>query len=149
MDSLQNSPAPPAVALASFSGPIMSTQRVVLVVEDEPALVSIFQRALEQQGYRVLTATSGEEALRVADSVGGRIDLLLSDIVMPGMGGRELVWRMRTAYPDLPVILVSGYTTADGALQMMEDLGVVFVAKPMDLGVLLATVREAVGDAGS
>jgi two-component system, cell cycle sensor histidine kinase and response regulator CckA len=127
----------------------MSTQRVVLVVEDEPALVSIFQRALEHHGYRVLTAGNGEEALRVAESVEGRIDLVVSDIVMPAMGGRELVWRLRELYPDLPVILASGYTTADGALQMMEDLGAKFIAKPVDLGVLLRIVKETIGEGGA
>jgi two-component system, cell cycle sensor histidine kinase and response regulator CckA len=126
----------------------MSTKRVVLVVEDEPALVSIFRRALEHRGYRVLTAGNGEEALRVAESVEGRVDLVVSDIVMPAMGGRELVWRLRSLYPDLPVILASGYTTADGALQMMEDLGAKFIAKPVDLGVLLRMVEETIGEAG-
>jgi two-component system, cell cycle sensor histidine kinase and response regulator CckA len=125
----------------------MDTPRVVLVVEDEPALVSIYQRALEHHGYRVLTASSGEDALRVVEAAAERIDLLLSDIVMPGMGGRELVWRVRSAVPDLPVILISGYTTADGALQMMEDLGVTFIAKPVELDELLAAVRAVIGRA--
>jgi two-component system, cell cycle sensor histidine kinase and response regulator CckA len=121
--------------------------RVVLVVEDEPALVSIYERALRQKGYAVLTATSGEEAMEIASDADRRIDLLLSDIVMPGISGRELVWRIRESRPQIRIILASGYASEDGALQMMEDQGVVFVAKPIDLGDLMTVVRDQVGPA--
>jgi two-component system, cell cycle sensor histidine kinase and response regulator CckA len=120
--------------------------KVVLVVEDEPALVSIYERALRHQGYEVLTAHSGEEALEIAGG-GRRIDLMLSDIVMPGISGRELVWRIRETRPDLRIILASGYANQDGALQMMEDQGVVFVAKPVDLGELMDVVNGEIGPA--
>jgi two-component system, cell cycle sensor histidine kinase and response regulator CckA len=120
--------------------------KVVLVVEDEPALVSIYERALRLKGYEVLTATNGEDALEIAED-GRRIDLLLSDIVMPGISGRELVWRIREMRPELPIILASGYASEDGALQMMEDQGVIFVAKPVDLGDLMEVVRGEIGRA--
>ncbi|CAN5656998.1 MAG: response regulator [Gemmatimonadetes bacterium] len=120
--------------------------KVVLVVEDEPALISIYERALRIKGYEVLTANSGEEALEVA-GVSRRIDLLLSDIVMPGISGRELVWRIRETRPDVRIILASGYANQDGALQMMEDQGVVFVAKPVDLGDLMEVVKGEIGPA--
>lgn len=120
--------------------------KIVLVVEDEPALVSIYERALRQRGYVVLTAESGEQALEVAGD-GRRIDLLLSDIVMPGMSGRELVWRIRETRPEIRIILASGYASEDGALQMMEDQDVVFVAKPIDLGDLMALVEAQIGTA--
>jgi CheY-like chemotaxis protein len=120
--------------------------KVVLVVEDEPALASIFRRALEQRGYRVVSAADGRAALRVVEEQDGRIDLLLSDIVMPGMGGRELVWRLRESHPDIKVILASGYTDAGGALQMMEeDEDMIFVSKPVDLRVLLDLVEDTIG----
>ena len=123
--------------------------KVVLVVEDEPALASIFQRALEQRGYRVICASDGRAALRVVEEQEGRIDLLLSDIVMPGMGGRELVWRLRESHPGIKVILASGYTDAGGALQMMEeDEDMLFVSKPVDLRVLLDLVEETIGESG-
>jgi two-component system, cell cycle sensor histidine kinase and response regulator CckA len=122
------------------------TAKVVLVVEDEPALVSIYERALRLKGYEVLTATNGEDALEIAQD-GRRIDLLLSDIVMPGISGRELVWRIREKRPDLRIILASGYASQDGALQMMEDQGVVFVAKPVDLSDLMEVVRGEIGPA--
>jgi two-component system, cell cycle sensor histidine kinase and response regulator CckA len=123
------------------------SSKVVLVVEDEPALVSIYERALHQKGYEVLTAGSGEDALEIAGEPSRRIDLLLSDIVMPGMSGRELVWRIREQRPDIAIILASGYASEDGALQLMENQGVVFVAKPIDLGDLMALVRGQIGPA--
>ena len=124
----------------------MRSQKVVLVAEDEPALVDIFRRALEREGYRVLTAEDGRHALAVLEEKRAEIDLLLSDIVMPGMGGRELVWLIRDKYPHIKVILASGYTNERGALQMMEDGGVAFVAKPVDLGILVRLVGEVLGD---
>jgi len=123
----------------------MASQKVVLVVEDEPALVDIFRRSLEWEGYSVLTAEHGREALSVLQDHGPRIDLLLSDIVMPGMGGRELVWQIRERYPHIRVILASGYTDAEGALQMMEDDTVDFIEKPVDLQLLLQRVAEVLG----
>jgi two-component system, cell cycle sensor histidine kinase and response regulator CckA len=125
---------------------IAMSAKVVLVVEDEPALISIYERALRHRGYEVLTATNGQEALEVAGA-GRRIDLLLSDIVMPGISGRELVWRIRKTRPDLRIILASGYANEDGALQMMEDQGVVFVAKPVDLGEMMDIVEGEIGPA--
>lgn len=121
--------------------------KVVLVVEDEPALVSIYKRALLRQGYQVLTASNGEEALEIASDSSLRIDLLISDIVMPGISGRELVWRIRETRPETQIILASGYANQHGALQMMEDQNVVFVAKPLDLGDLMAVVNERIGAA--
>jgi two-component system cell cycle sensor histidine kinase/response regulator CckA len=122
-------------------------QKVVLVVEDEAALASIYKKALERSGYRVLIALNGETALDILEKEDGKIDLLLSDIVMDGMGGRELVWRIRETHGHIPVILASGYANEDGALQMMEERDVVFVPKPIDLDRLLSAVRESIGEA--
>lgn len=120
-------------------------KKVVLVVEDEVSLASIYRKALEIHGYDVLSASDGREALEIIDQKGGKIDLLLSDVVMAGIGGRELVWRLRETHPQIPVILASGYTNEDGALQLMEQSGVVFVSKPIDLNLLMDTVREIAG----
>lgn len=120
-----------------------AVSEVVLVVEDEPQLASILTRSLQRQGYTVLTAADGKEGLAVAQSHGAPIDLLISDIVMPGMGGRELVWRIREIYPDIKVILCSGYADMEGAFQLMEDEAqITFVEKPVDLQELGRIVRE-------
>src|SRR5690606_9172795 len=125
----------------------MSAQRVILVAEDEPALVEIFRRALAREGYVVLSADDGRRALEVLAARSGEVGLVLSDVVMPGRGGRELVWRLRATHPHIKVILASGYADAAGALQMIEDHGIAFVAKPVDLGVLVETVKQVLGDA--
>jgi len=80
----------------------------LLVAEDEPALLRAMQRNLERLGYRVLAAHDGEDALRVVASI-DRIDLLLSDVVMPGIDGPELASRLRMKWHDLPVLFVTGY----------------------------------------
>ncbi len=109
---------------------------VVLVVEDEPLVRRTTARVLESAGYEVIAATSGEEALRLADTQ--RFDLVLSDVVMPGISGVELSKRLRDINPKLPVVLMSGYS---------EDLdafnGARFIAKPFDTRGLRRIVREA------
>jgi DNA-binding NtrC family response regulator len=120
------------------------TPKVVLVVEDEPALASIYSRALEHHGYRTLTAESADRALAIVRN-GSPVDLILSDIVMPGMSGRELVWHVRNLRPDISVILASGIADQTGALQMLEEMGVDFIAKPVDLPAMMDTVRNKIG----
>lgn len=117
-------------------------RKVVLIVEDEVALITIYKKALEHAGYEVVSATTAEQALEIAANREGGIDLLLSDIVMGGMGGRELVWRFRKLHPNVPVILASGYTNEIGALQMIDQPNVVFVPKPIDLQILLGAIHD-------
>ena len=119
----------------------MTAKETILLAEDERDLTDIFQRALSREGYVVLTANSGEEALTIAQSHDGRIDLLIADIVMPGMGGRELVWRIKELFPAMQVMLLSGYADRQGALELMDGVAPVFLEKPVDLGDLAAAVR--------
>jgi two-component system cell cycle sensor histidine kinase/response regulator CckA len=115
----------------------------LLVVEDEPSILKMAVRMLEGLGYTVLSAASPGEALRVADERKGAIHLLLSDVVMPGMNGLELSRRLRSRFPGVRVMLMSGYTAnviaRHGALD--KDMG--FVAKPFSVHELAAKVREA------
>jgi signal transduction histidine kinase/ActR/RegA family two-component response regulator len=83
--------------------------QTVLVVEDEPAVRRAVQRNLERLGYRVIAANDGEDALRIIQVQGG-IDLLLTDVVMPGIDGPELACRLRERWSDLPVLFVTGYS---------------------------------------
>lgn len=114
----------------------------VLVVDDEPEIGSIVARALQRHAYRVLTASSGAEALDIVEAENGAVDLVITDLVMPGMGGRELVWQIQQRYPGLCVVLLSGYADMEGALQMMDSTPSVFLEKPVDLALLASTVRE-------
>jgi two-component system, cell cycle sensor histidine kinase and response regulator CckA len=117
-------------------------KRVILLVEDEPEIMAIIGRALGKDPYHLLTASSGEEALVRSQEHGGEIDLLITDIVMPGMGGRELAWRLQELHPHIAVILLSGYADFTGAMQMFDGERSLFLEKPLDLGVLRETVRE-------
>ncbi len=125
-----------------------NVQKVVLVVEDDEQLVDVYRTALEHAGFRVLSSGTAEGAIEIAEAF-GPVDILVTDLVLTNMGGRELVWRLRTLQPDLPVILASGFTNEDGALQLMDDDSIDFLPKPIDLGELIALVRrktEAGGD---
>jgi CheY-like chemotaxis protein len=98
---------------------------------------------LEGLGYTVFSAASPEEALRVAEERGGAIQLLISDVVMPGMNGLELSRRVRSRFPGVRVMLMSGYTANVIARHGALDRDMSFVAKPFSVHELAAKVREA------
>jgi CheY-like chemotaxis protein len=108
----------------------------VLVVEDEPAVRALVKRALEKSGYLVLTAGDGEEALQVSAAYQGTIHLLVTDVVMPKLGGPGLASRLLLSRPVTRVLYLSGY--AHGLLTE----GANFVAKPFTPETLTARVRE-------
>lgn len=112
----------------------------VLVAEDEDAVRTITGRILERAGYRVLLAKNGVDALRVLDAHQGDVDLLLSDVAMPEMGGPELARQVAVRRPELPVLLMSGY--AEGRLNA-NDSATYFLPKPFTVESLLAAVRRA------
>ncbi len=120
--------------------------RTLLVVEDEGAVRELVRTALTRAGYRVLAARDGEEALTRAAAHAGRIDLLLTDVVMPGLNGRELALRFRQARPEARVLFMSGFASdviaADGELSGDSEL----LMKPFTPDELLARVRSALSN---
>ncbi len=117
----------------------------ILVVEDEPAILEIIGILLRQSGYTVLAAGSPGEALRLAGGHSGAIDLLLSDLVLPEMNGRELARRLEESCPGLKRLFMSGHAADILADHGMDDPEANFIAKPFSLETLLAKVREALG----
>jgi PAS domain S-box-containing protein len=116
----------------------------VLLVEDEPSVRDLANRLLKQQGYRVLEAANGEEALRLAqDMTGERIHLLLTDVVLPHMSGKELADQLKTFRPDLKVLYTSGYTDYAVVHQGILNSGTHFLQKPFSHETLSQKVREA------
>jgi PAS domain S-box-containing protein len=115
----------------------------VLVVEDEAAVRRAVQRNLERLGYRVIAATDGEDALRIAESLDG-IDLLLSDVVMPGIDGPELACRLRAKWPDLPVLFVTGYSADRLARSDAVGPHDRVLEKPYQLEELARTIRDMI-----
>jgi len=115
----------------------------VLLVEDEDMVRAVAERALTRHGYQVLTAEHGEEALEILDQ-GRKIDLLISDVVMPTMDGPTLVRRARERFPDLPILFMSGY--AEEQLRKSIDIrNVGFLPKPFSVQQLAEAARERLG----
>jgi two-component system, cell cycle sensor histidine kinase and response regulator CckA len=116
----------------------------ILLAEDEVALRTVIGIYLESLGYKVLTAGNGEEALRLLCDHDQSIDLLLTDIIMPGIGGRQLARNAQEMRPDVPVIYISGYT--DRALDL-STIGenATFLQKPFSLSSLASKMRELLG----
>ncbi len=115
----------------------------ILLVEDEPAVLRLGQRSLERLGYQVLTAATPGEAERVAESHTGQIDLLLTDVVMPEMTGRELAERLVSRHPTLKRLFMSGYSVDVIAHDGILDANVHFLPKPFTISMLADQVRAA------
>jgi CheY-like chemotaxis protein len=114
----------------------------ILLVEDEDAVRGLLHEVLEGAGYTVLQAASGAEALRVSRAHAGTVDLLLTDVVMPGMGGREVAMLLAAERPGLRVLFASGYTADVIARQGVLEPGTDLIHKPFTLDALLLRVRE-------
>jgi CheY-like chemotaxis protein len=121
----------------------------VLVAEDEESLLLVATRCLSGLGYHVLQASDGREALRVAEGYTGRIDLLLSDVVMPEMDGRRLASLIRESRPEVKVVFMSGYATA--AVHSVAELAAdaIFLQKPFTPRALAQCVHRAIDSLGS
>ncbi|MGA2606893.1 MAG: PAS domain S-box protein [Terriglobia bacterium] len=117
----------------------------LLLVEDEEAVRALVRNILKQKGYRVLEASRGDEALELAEQYWGPIDLLVTDVVMPQMSGRELARRLADLHPQIKVLYISGY--ADNAVWYQGGLnsGGAFLQKPFSPEALAHKVREALG----
>ncbi len=114
----------------------------ILVAEDEDGVRSLTREVLEKYGYTVLEAANGEEALIVAEHHRGRVDLLLSDVVMPRMGGPELAQALLQRRPDVKVLYRSGYTDHPMVRRGVVDAGVAFLQKPFTPTSLVSRIRE-------
>ncbi|HEX7089334.1 MAG TPA: PAS domain S-box protein [Longimicrobiales bacterium] len=132
-------PEPGVVAqeVAALSG-----DETILLVEDEAAVRTLARQILERKGYRVITAQHGGEALRVARECADPVDLLLTDLVMPHMDGRELAQQLTAIWPGLRVLFMSGYTGDTIVRRGLFDPDVAFLEKPFTPAALARKVRE-------
>ncbi len=130
----------PRAAIAESPG-----AETILLAEDEDGVRTLIEKLLEEAGYRVLAAESSEDALRLGRDYPGTIHLLLTDVIMPGMGGPELAERLIEHRPKLRVVFTSGYT--DAATEEREGFppGTGFLQKPFTPAALTAKVRETLG----
>jgi two-component system cell cycle sensor histidine kinase/response regulator CckA len=118
----------------------------LLLVEDEAAVRSSARRLLERQGYTVLEARHGADALRIVEEGGRHIDLVVTDLVMPEMGGKELAERLRAHRPGLKVLFMSGYTEKAIATDGVMPPNTGFVEKPFTVEQLMRRLREILDD---
>jgi hypothetical protein len=136
--------AAPEPVLAEAETP-SETLETVLVVEDEQAVRDLTVKMLQKLGYRVLTAASGAEALEISGTHPGPIAALLTDVVMPGMSGRQLADALMTRRPDMKVLFLSGYTEDTIVHHGVLDGKVEFLAKPFSREVLAKKLRDVLG----
>jgi len=114
----------------------------ILLVEDESKLRRLTRQYLENQGYTVLEAADGDAAIEVSNAHPGPIHLLLTDVIMPGMNGRELAYRISSLRPETKVLYMSGYTEKAVGHNAMLDAGITLLQKPFTLPALKTKVRE-------
>ena len=133
-----------APAKAGLSKDLSGSGRVLLV-EDEDGVRSFAMRALQRQGYEVFEAISGADALEVMESIGGKIDIVVSDVIMPEMDGPTMYKELRKTHPDLKIIFVSGYPDDAFKNGLGEHDTFAFLPKPFTLSQLAAKVKEELG----
>jgi CheY-like chemotaxis protein len=126
-----------------------SGHETILVVEDEEAVRTMIRRALERQGYVVLAASGAAAAIETAERYSGPIDLLLTDVVMPDRGGRELADAIRARRPGLRVVYMSGYTDDAVVRHGIETSTDAFLQKPFSPSLLSRKLRSVLDEAGS
>jgi two-component system, cell cycle sensor histidine kinase and response regulator CckA len=118
----------------------------ILLVDDESEVVAIAREILERQGFRVLTALSAEEAVRVATLHAEPIHLLLTDVVMPGTGGQALAQQLTVQRPEMKVLYMSGFVLLERQQQFSEEFGGPIILKPFTIEHLTAKVREVLAE---
>jgi len=114
----------------------------ILFVEDEAAVRGIAARLLRQRGYEVIEAEDGEQALELAEQHAGTIDMMISDVIMPGLDGPALLKKARQYLGDAPVLFISGYAESDFSDLLQDEVGVSFLPKPLDIKALAERVKQ-------
>jgi two-component system cell cycle sensor histidine kinase/response regulator CckA len=140
----------PLQAVSSSPAPTgESASATILLVEDELSLRRLTKRLLDKAGYRVIEATNGDEAENIFAAAGDAIDLLVTDVIMPGCGGPELLSRLRVSRPTLPVLYMSGYTSREATGRAYVDPDLPFVQKPFTAAEFVRQVRDALSGRNS
>ena len=121
----------------------------MLVVEDEAVIRSNVRACLRELGYEVLEAESGETAMKLCEEQGGTIDLVLTDLVMPGMKGHELAVQLAQHNPEVKTLFMSGYTEDNAARSEILSRGSAFLQKPFSVGDLSNAVQQALSGVAS
>jgi two-component system, cell cycle sensor histidine kinase and response regulator CckA len=139
---------PDATIPALAEPPVAGGGETILLAEDDPSVRAVVSDVLAQKGYRVLRAGDGQSALEMAGAQPGRIHLLVTDLVMPGMTGRELADALTALRPGTPVLYISGYTDDAVVRHGVLEEGMPYLQKPFTPRALTAKVREVLDRSG-
>ncbi len=118
----------------------------ILLVEDEPAILEMTRRMLERKGYSVVPAATPADAISIADTYVGKIDLLMTDVVMPEMNGRDLAKKITAFFPEIKLLFMSGYSANVITQQGVLNDGVAFMEKPFSMNELAEKIRGVLDD---
>jgi len=129
--------------MSASTSPLQPPTRTILLVEDEESVREVTRQVLENAGYVVLEASSAEQAMTVFRRFEGPINLLLTDVVMPGMSGAELAAKLKAMRSGFVTIFMSGYSGKAGLSQAALQMADYFVQKPFSISILLSRVAEA------
>ncbi|MFW6333877.1 MAG: PAS domain S-box protein [Desulfosalsimonas sp.] len=124
--------------------PLKANGEKILILEDEEEVLGLARLMLEKLGYHVLAAQTPDKAMSLAEAHAGQIDLLITDVVMPEINGRDFASQLKTLYPDVKVMFMSGYTANAIARRTVMDEGKNFIQKPFALKDLAVKVREVI-----
>jgi two-component system cell cycle sensor histidine kinase/response regulator CckA len=139
-------PLEEALAAPAASAPVVPGRETVLLAEDDPLVRLLARKVLEKAGYTVLVAASGADALTLAEGHAGAIDLLVTDVVMPEMSGRDLMRRLTQRHDGIKVLYVTGYADEAVAHHGVLDPGTAFLPKPFTPDRLTRKVREVLDE---
>jgi two-component system cell cycle sensor histidine kinase/response regulator CckA len=123
----------------------LERESTILAVDDETQVVDMVASVLRMAGYRVLTATCGWDAVQVYQNCPDRIDLLVTDVIMPDLTGPVLAQRLRQKQPDLQVLFISGFHDAELVQRFVVQKGFTLLPKPFKVEALLRVVQESIG----
>jgi signal transduction histidine kinase/GAF domain-containing protein len=129
-----------------YASPMQGYGRTILVVEDDPRTLNAIQDLLEAQEYRVMVASNGYEALQVFERNPQEIDLLVSDMVMPRMGGLDLYNQVKSRWPEVKTLFVTGHPMRDGSKSLLEEKGITWLQKPFSVPEFFYTVEEILAE---
>ena len=128
--------------MTTMPGDAADTRRTVLVLDDDESLRRMIRRILELYEYEVLEAGDAHGALKTLDEHEGPVHLLLCDLILPGLGGREAANNMLSRRPEARVLYMSGYSSPDSFRDDLEGSGVAFLPKPFEVEDLIAAVEK-------
>jgi CheY-like chemotaxis protein len=123
-------------------GNAVPTPPSILLVEDDEQVRGLIRTLLTSDGFRVIEARNGAEGLRLGEEHAGGIDLLLSDMLLPELSGYDLAARLRERYPDLKIVLMTGYIEGEIVQRCLSELGAAFLDKPFAPATLRQLVRD-------